>query len=224
MCSAYGELVAILRTLYQKCRLVHADLSEYNILVHKVGAEAQAARMVACADLHDCACPNTACVGTRGRSHTRAHPVWHTQIHSTHAHAHTHAQKYTHTHTHTHTCTHTHTHDTHNAPTPPQGELVIIDVSQAVDLDHPKALDFLREDARHINDFFRRAGVAVLTTRELFDYVVDASVTADNEEAALAALQQLAARWAAPAGRGVGGSRGGGGRRGLVGRRVPVDW
>jgi len=71
---------------------------------------------------------------------------------------------------------------------------VIIDVSQAVDLDHPKALDFLREDSRHINDFFRRAGVAVLTGRELFDYVVDATITPENEEEALAALQQVAAR------------------------------
>jgi serine/threonine-protein kinase RIO1 len=44
------------------------------------------------------------------------------------------------------------------APSLYQGELVIIDVSQAVDLDHPKALDFLREDCAHINDFFRRRG------------------------------------------------------------------
>jgi hypothetical protein len=36
LCSAYREMVTILRTLYQRCRLVHADLSEYNILVHKV--------------------------------------------------------------------------------------------------------------------------------------------------------------------------------------------
>jgi hypothetical protein len=36
-----------------------------------------------------------------------------------------------------------------------QGELVVIDVSQAVDLDHPKALDFLREDCTHVNDYFR---------------------------------------------------------------------
>ena len=40
-----------------------------------------------------------------------------------------------------------------------QGELYVIDVSQAVDLDHPKALDFLREDCKHINDYFRRNGV-----------------------------------------------------------------
>ncbi len=39
-----------------------------------------------------------------------------------------------------------------------QGELHIIDVSQSVDLDHPKALDFLKEDCKHVNDFFRRKG------------------------------------------------------------------
>ena len=33
--SAYMELVRIVRTLYQTCRLVHADLSEYNILWHE---------------------------------------------------------------------------------------------------------------------------------------------------------------------------------------------
>jgi RIO kinase 1 len=39
-----------------------------------------------------------------------------------------------------------------------QGELHIIDVSQSVDLDHPKALEFLREDCKHINQFFRAKG------------------------------------------------------------------
>jgi serine/threonine-protein kinase RIO1 len=46
-----------------------------------------------------------------------------------------------------------------------QGELYIIDVSQSVDLEHPHALHFLREDIAHVNAFFRRAGVATLTTR-----------------------------------------------------------
>ena len=33
---------------------------------------------------------------------------------------------------------------------------MVIDVSQSVDLDHPQALQFLREDALHINNFFGR--------------------------------------------------------------------
>lgn len=37
--AAYTEMLLVLRNLYQKCRLVHADLSEYNILYHKVGRE-----------------------------------------------------------------------------------------------------------------------------------------------------------------------------------------
>lgn len=32
-----------------------------------------------------------------------------------------------------------------------QGHLYIIDVSQSVDLDHPHALDFLREDCIHVS-------------------------------------------------------------------------
>lgn len=34
--GAYTEMLLIVRKLYQQCRLVHADLSEYNILVHQV--------------------------------------------------------------------------------------------------------------------------------------------------------------------------------------------
>ena len=61
MRACYTEMVVIVRTLFQTCKLVHADLSEYNILYYK-------------------------------------------------------------------------------------GDIYIIDVSQSVDLDHPKALEFLRED------------------------------------------------------------------------------
>lgn len=78
-----------------------------------------------------------------------------------------------------------------------QDELYIIDVSQAVDLDHPRALDFLREDATHVNDFFRRAGIAVLTTRQLFEFVVDPLINQHNLPEAMKSLQQLASRYEA---------------------------
>ena len=71
------------------------------------------------------------------------------------------------------------------------GEIVLIDVSQSVDLDHPKALDFLREDCKHVNDFFRRRGVPTLTVRELFDLATDPRVTADNLDAVVEALQEV---------------------------------
>lgn len=32
----YTEMVTLIRKLYQECRLVHGDLSEYNILVNEV--------------------------------------------------------------------------------------------------------------------------------------------------------------------------------------------
>ena len=77
-----------MRTMYQKCKLVHGDLSEYNLLYHE------------------------------GR-------VW------------------------------------------------IIDVSQSVDLDHPHAFDFLREDCLHVNTFFEKNGTKIIPQRELFDFITD---------------------------------------------------
>ncbi|KAL2610114.1 hypothetical protein R1flu_028687 [Riccia fluitans] len=94
LCECYFEIVTIIRTMYQVCKLVHGDLSEYNILYY-------------------------------------------------------------------------------------EGHLYIIDVSQSVELDHPRALDFLREDCLHVTDFFRKSGVAVMTVRELFDFVVDPTITPD---------------------------------------------
>jgi serine/threonine-protein kinase RIO1 len=103
--EAYHELVHIIWRLYRVCKLVHGDLSEYNVL-------------------------------------------WHNRA------------------------------------------IVVIDVSQSVDLDHPKALDFLREDCAHVNGFFKRVGVPTLTTRELFDLVTDPLVTAGNLDAVVDALKQ----------------------------------
>ncbi|KAF5743693.1 Serine/threonine-protein kinase Rio1 [Tripterygium wilfordii] len=103
--EGYMEMIISMRTLYQKCKLVHGDLSEYNILYF-------------------------------------------------------------------------------------DGHLYIIDVSQAVDLDHPHALDFLREDCVHVSDFFKKHGVAVMTIRELFDFVVDPTITNDSIDSYLEEVQQ----------------------------------
>ncbi|TYH80599.1 hypothetical protein ES332_D03G143300v1 [Gossypium tomentosum] len=103
--KCYVEMIVAMRTLYQKCKLVHGDLSEYNILYY-------------------------------------------------------------------------------------EGHLYIIDVSQAVDLDHPHALDFLREDCIHVSDFFRKHGVAVMTIRELFDFIVDPTITDGSVDSYLEEVQQ----------------------------------
>ncbi|CAA7404698.1 unnamed protein product [Spirodela intermedia] len=93
--EAYMEIITMMRTMYQKCKLVHGDLSEYNILYF-------------------------------------------------------------------------------------EGHLYIIDVSQSVDLDHPSALDFLREDCIHVSNFFKKHGVAVMTVKELFDFITDLTIADES--------------------------------------------
>ncbi|KMP05452.1 serine/threonine-protein kinase RIO3 [Coccidioides immitis RMSCC 2394] len=85
--TLYMELVGYMRTMYQDCRLVHADLSEYNVLYHK-------------------------------------------------------------------------------------HKLYIIDVSQSVEHDHPRSLEFLRMDIKNVSDFFRRKGVDTLPERTLFEFII----------------------------------------------------
>lgn len=103
----YMECVIIMRTLYQKCKLVHADLSEYNILVH-------------------------------------------------------------------------------------DGHLCVIDVSQAVEHDHPQALDFLRKDCTNITEFFRKNAVCSMSIKELFDFVTDITITNENIDEYLEKAQERA--------------------------------
>lgn len=85
--ALYFQLLGIMRRMYQVCRLVHADLSEYNILYHNK-------------------------------------------------------------------------------------QLYIIDVSQSVEHDHPRSLEFLRMDIKNTGDFFRRQGVDTLTDRAVFDFII----------------------------------------------------
>ncbi|MCJ1464206.1 protein kinase rio1 [Pseudocyphellaria aurata] len=95
--SLYLQLLGYMRILYQKCRLVHADLSEYNVLYH-------------------------------------------------------------------------------------QEKLWIIDVSQSVEHDHPRSLEFLRMDVKNVTDFFRRKGVDTLQEKTVFGFVIASQITLDPSE------------------------------------------
>ncbi|BCR96270.1 serine/threonine-protein kinase RIO1 [Aspergillus luchuensis] len=104
----YMELLGYMRVMYQTCHLVHADLSEYNMLYHK-------------------------------------------------------------------------------------NKLHIIDVSQSVEHDHPRSLEFLRMDIKNISDFFRRKNVDVLTERAVFEFVIssDGPTTVAPAEPMLEAIEHL---------------------------------
>jgi RIO kinase 1 len=52
------------------------------------------------------------------------------------------------------------------------GELVIIDLGQAVTVHHPNAQDFLERDCRNVAAFFSRQGIDV-TGEELYEFVVE---------------------------------------------------
>lgn len=82
----YREMVGLMAKMYQVCKLVHADLSEYNALYH-------------------------------------------------------------------------------------QNKIFIIDVSQSVEHDHPRSLEFLRMDIKNVSDFFRRKNVDVLSEQALFGFI-----------------------------------------------------
>ncbi|XP_058830836.1 serine/threonine-protein kinase RIO1 [Topomyia yanbarensis] len=96
----YRDSVEIMWTIYNKCKLVHADLSEFNLLYH-------------------------------------------------------------------------------------QGKIVIIDVSQSVEHEHPHALEFLRKDCTNVTDFFRKKDVSTMTVKELFDFITDPTITEANVESCL---------------------------------------
>lgn len=105
----YIQLLGIMRRLYQVCRLVHADLSEYNILYHNQ-------------------------------------------------------------------------------------RLYIIDVSQSVEHDHPRSLEFLRMDIKNVGDFFRRQGVDTLADRSIFDFITAPEGPVEEVEMKKTILQLYEAR------------------------------
>ena len=104
----YLQLLGYMRIMYQRCRLVHADLSEYNILYH-------------------------------------------------------------------------------------QDKLWIIDVSQSVEHDHPRSLEFLRMDIKNISEFFRRKGVDTLSEKTTFGFLTFSEGSTEKYEMAKA-LEALYAK------------------------------
>ncbi|KAJ9088118.1 Serine/threonine-protein kinase rio1, variant 2 [Entomophthora muscae] len=104
--TLYAQLVKLMRRMYHVCRLVHADLSEYNILYHNK-------------------------------------------------------------------------------------KLYIIDVSQSVEHDHPHALEFLRSDCSNVTDYFRKKGVAVMSLKELFHFVMDSTLPIEEGEELDAVMDEL---------------------------------
>lgn len=71
-------------------------------------------------------------------------------------------------------------------------EMVIIDVSQSVEHDHPCALMFLRKDCTNVNAFFRKHNVCVMTVKELFEFVTDPLIKDDDVDEYLARAQKIA--------------------------------
>ena len=61
-------------------------------------------------------------------------------------------------------------------------KLWLIDVSQSVEQDHPRSLEFLRMDVKNVTDFFKRRGVDTLSERAVFGFVtaVEGSSTIDD--------------------------------------------
>jgi len=70
----------------------------------------------------------------------------------------------------------------------------IIDVSQSVEHDHPHASELLRKDCFNVNAFFSKARLQPMSTRQLYDFVVDEHMETDeDEEARLLEIQALVA-------------------------------
>nr|XP_019563050.2 serine/threonine-protein kinase RIO1-like isoform X1 [Aedes albopictus] len=70
------------------------------------------------------------------------------------------------------------------------GKIVIIDVSQSVEHEHPHALEFLRKDCTNITDFFRKKDVSTMTVKELFDFITDPTITDANQEECLEKMSE----------------------------------
>ncbi|RWS03660.1 serine/threonine-protein kinase RIO1-like protein [Dinothrombium tinctorium] len=72
------------------------------------------------------------------------------------------------------------------------GKLCVIDVSQAVEHEHPRALDFLRKDCVNVTEYFKKKGVLTMSVKELFDFVTDPNINETNIDEYLQKAQEIA--------------------------------
>jgi len=61
-------------------------------------------------------------------------------------------------------------------------KVYIIDVSQSVEHDHPRSLEFLRMDIKNVTDFFRKKGIITLSERAAFDFITADNMPVDRAE------------------------------------------
>jgi RIO kinase 1 len=61
-------------------------------------------------------------------------------------------------------------------------KLFIIDVSQSVEHDHPRSLEFLRMDIKNVTDFFRKKGVCTMHERTAFDFITAEAESVGRDE------------------------------------------
>ncbi|MCL7047594.1 hypothetical protein MKW94_000937 [Papaver nudicaule] len=76
-------------------------------------------------------------------------------------------------------------------------ELVHGDLSEntSVDLDNPEALYYLFLDCIHVSGFFGRKGVGVVSTRRLFDFIIDSSISDESESRYIEEVRQKVLAW-----------------------------
>jgi RIO kinase 1 len=81
-----------------------------------------------------------------------------------------------------------------------RGRVVVIDVSQSVEHDHPRSMDFLRRDIVNVNSFFRSQGLTELfTLQDLFHFITAAPAKSGwqrcqgppNDEELMARLKEI---------------------------------
>lgn len=58
----------------------------------------------------------------------------------------------------------------------------MIDVSQSVEHDHPRSLEFLRMDIKNVTNYFQKKGVTTLQERTAFEFITDEAIATDRDD------------------------------------------